>query len=633
MTEPIADGQGADHPDGAPQPQPVRPGDDGVDSVTDDEHLEPRAGTARRWFGRALLVAGVLILLSVAWVGWRTYQAYRHLNAAATQVSDLQAQVRDLSNIDLNKADATAAQLRADADKARADTSDPLFRLAGHLPWIGTNFRAVSDIASTVDQLATTTAPSLVQVARTVQPETLTPKNGTIDVKPIAAASDTLQAADAAVVSAEQSTSSIDRRGLIGPIDRAVTTLQAKLAKLEQTTSAAARIGRLAPAMLGADGPRKYLVVFQNLAEPRASGGLFGSYALVTITDGKLAITDQGSGSRDLGKFDPPLALPAGLSTALYGQLPGTYATDTNLTPDFPTSAALLAKMYAIRKHVTVDGVVSIDPVALSYLLVGAKPIPIGHNLQLTSSNVTRILLSTAYALYPQSNDAPAREAFLADATAKAFAAVTNSGGSARSLLRGLRKAVGERRLLVWSADGEQQTDLLATDLSGHLPTVDGATPVVGVFRNDSTGGKLGYYTSGSATLVPGTCTAGQRNLTLSVTMSYTAPSAGLPTYVLGYAKGGPYVLRTNFLIFAPVDGTISTLSVDGRAVPVVWATEGGRRVGMITVELRPGAQATVTGRFTVAAPSATAAQYQPRLETTPSVTTWKTSAAGYPSC
>ena len=148
--------------------------------------------------------------------------------------------------------------------------------------------------------------------------------------------------ADAEVTAAAQRISGIDPNPLAGPVARAVGSLQTKLVNLGSTTDTAARIGRLAPALLGADGPKKYLVVFQNLAEARATGGIFGSYALLQVDNGKLKITDQGASSRDLGTFDPPLPTPPNLPAVLYGNLPQTYATDVNLTPDFPTAARLV---------------------------------------------------------------------------------------------------------------------------------------------------------------------------------------------------------------------------------------------------------------------------------------------------
>jgi len=588
----------------------------------------------RRWIGRGLLVAGIVILLSATWVGWRTYQAYRHLNSAAAEVTALQNQVKNLEQIDVSKAGATVASLRALAGDAVDDTSDPFYRAAGILPWIGPNLRAISTIVDTVDELASTTAPALIEVAKTVRGSALAPKNGAIDVAPIVKASASLQAADSQVATAGRTMASIDRGQLVGPVARAVTTLQTKLSSLGTTIGNAARIGRLAPAMLGGTFARKYLVVFQNLAEPRATGGLIGSYALLDVENGRLRIADLGSGSRDLGVFDPPLPLPKALPEALYGRLPGQYATDVNLTPDFPTAAGLLATMYAQRNKVKVDGVLAIDPVALSYLLAGSKPISIGHGLSLTAGNITQILLSTAYFLYPEGSDAPARDIFLADATAKAFAAVTNSPANAAQMLAGLKKGVAEHRVLLWSAIASEQKDLASTALVGSMPASDGTSPTVGVFRNDGTGGKLGYYAAGSAALTAGSCdNGGRRALTVSVHLSYMAPASGLPNYVLGFKRAGAYVLRTNLLIFAPTGGDLSSLTVNGKQIPVIRAEEGGRKVGMVTIDQKPGEAATVTGSLLVPAPSSIARTFAPRIRLTPGVTSWKSSAPEFASC
>ncbi len=593
-----------------------------------------RRSEARRWIGRGLAVLGIAILLSTGWVAWRSYQAYRHLDAAAGQVALLQTQIRNLDNIDLTKAQGAIDALQVDAAGAVGATRDPLFRLAAHLPWLGANLAAEGRIAAIVNGLAVRTAPSLIQVATTVRPAALAPKNGAIDVAPIAAAAGTLQQADAQVSSALTAVRSIDRRDLVAPVVRAVNTLQGKLTSLSSTTGAVARIGRLAPGLLGADGARRYLVVFQNLAEPRATGGIFGSYALLVTDHGKLSIADQGSASQDLGFFDPPLPASADLPTALYGAMPGTYPTDVNLTPDFPTAAGLIAKMYTSRTKKSLDGVLAIDPVALSYLLQGAAPIDVGHGLQLTSSTITSILLSKAYALYPQSKDAPARDRFLAAATTKAFAAVTSAPTNAAAALRGLTRAAAEHRLQLWSARPAEQTDLAATDLGTALPATDGAAPAVGVFRNDGTGGKLGYYAAGTAAVTTGSCTpGGQRNLTLTVVLRYAAPTAGLPPYVLGYKKAGPYVLRTNLLVFAPLQGGITAITVNGSAVPVAWATQGGRKVGMITVDQEPGQQATVVAALTAGASASVAPRFVPALVLTPGVSNWKSTVQGYAAC
>lgn len=596
----------------------------------------PRSG--RRWVGLGLVTFGVLVLLSVGWVSWRTYQAYRHLDRAAEQITVLQEQVKNLDSIDVAGTSATVDRLHAETDGAVSATADPLYRLAAQLPWIGPNLRAIATIAHTADSLAGTTAPSLVAAAQVAQPSTLAPKNGRVDIAPIAAAAAKLTSADEQVKAAQRTIAGIDQHALAGPFARAVAKLQTKLGTLAETTDQAARIGRLAPPMLGADGPRKFLVVFENLAEPRATGGLFGSFAVLTLDRGKLDLSGQGSVARDIGKvdgkFEPALPVPATLPVSLYGKLPGAYSTDTNLTPDFPTAAGMLARMYQLRHQVAVDGVLALDPVALGYMMKGAPPIPVGHGLGLTSANITSILLSKAYQLYPKSSDTSARDVFLAAATAKAFTAVTQSPAHASSVVSGVIRAAKEHRLLLWSSHPAEQLDLAGTSIAQLLPSADGATPTVGLFRNDGTGGKLGFYAAGSATVAAGACDGqARRRITVTLHMDYSAPSSGLPAYVLGFAKAGPYVLRTNVLVFAPTGSTVASLLVDGRQVPVITAQELGRTVAMVTVDQQPAQQAEVVATLLVPASPAMSATFRPAVVLTPGIKNWATSAPSYAAC
>ena len=55
-------------------------------------------------------------------------------------------------------------------------------------------------------------------------------------------------------------------------------------------THAAAIATDLLPAMLGEDGQRRYLLAFQNNAEPRATGGLVGNVSLLKADHGQLSI-------------------------------------------------------------------------------------------------------------------------------------------------------------------------------------------------------------------------------------------------------------------------------------------------------------------------------------------------------
>ena len=71
-----------------------------------------------------------------------------------------------------------------------------------------------------------------------------------------------MQHADRAVNAARSRVAGIDRSDLIAPVGDAVLTLSRALDGAAALTGNGARAARLLPPMLGADGPRNYLVAF-----------------------------------------------------------------------------------------------------------------------------------------------------------------------------------------------------------------------------------------------------------------------------------------------------------------------------------------------------------------------------------
>ncbi len=424
----------------------------------------------RKIVGWTMLGAGVLILAGTAWIGWRSYQAYQHLTSASAQVTILQDQLTDITDVDITETAATVAQLQSESAAARSAVDDPIFRAATVIPFVGPNLDAIRDVTMTVDSLATEVMPSLVDIATTLQPSQLAPSSGVIDLAPIERISPLLQNADAAVSLAREQMSSIDRDAVVQPVGDAVLTLWRKLDEAADVIGPGARVARLLPPMLGADGPRTYLVAFQNPAERRATGGIFGSFAVVRTDQGKVSIVDQGASSRNLGTFRPPVAELSESQSDLYTGLLAKYPADVNLTPDFPTAAKLFAEMYRVRTGATVDGLLAIDPIALSYMLKGTTPIDVGEGVLVTSDNLVSILLSTAYQKFDDW-DQTDRDNFLAGATAKVFSQMMSGSVNPTAMLSGLRTAAAERRVLVYSADESEQSDIAQTRIAGSLDT------------------------------------------------------------------------------------------------------------------------------------------------------------------
>lgn len=584
----------------------------------------PEAGRVdsprRRTLAWIMIGAGTVILLATAWVGWRTYEAYRSLQAAAGQVGALQRQFDDPGRLgpgDDRRAIITS--LQANAASARSAVDDPVYRLATGVPFVGPNLDALRQVSLTVSSLSTDVIPSLDDIARTLDPSALTPKEGAVDLAPIVAIAPQLQKADGAVQDARAQLGGIDPSSVVTPVGEAVAALRSKLDAAASLTGPAARIARLLPAALGSDGPRTYLVVFQNLAEPRSTGGIFGSYAILTADQGKVLISDQGP-ARTMRMFDPPVADLADEQRQLFGTDPATYPADVNLTPDFPTAAQLFIDMYRARGGSSVDGVVAVDPVALSYLLKGSPALDVDGTI-IDADNFASMVLSTAYERFGDADHDP-RDDFLAGATAAAFAQVTSGSADPGVVAAGVRRAAGERRLLLFSTHDTEQADIAATGLSGAL---DGSSESsgIGLFLNDAVGSKLGYYLTEQTTVTGGQCQAdGSQLVAVTTTINYQPPSSGAPDYVNGKSPDGSY--RVHVLLTAPTGGRIDAAEVDGQPASLRMGTQLNRPSGIAVVELKPDASATLSFYLTI--PPGTSA---PTVSRTPTIDPWPVTMDG----
>jgi hypothetical protein len=594
-----------------------------------------RERSTRRWrrsVRRAGLIALAVICLGAAGTGWvirKGITARDHLGHAAVLVQQLR---RQLENVD-PAASKTLGELQRETRAARSDTRDPVWRIAGHAPVAGDDLAAVRTVAAALDDLAHDGLPPLVETAGMLNVGALTPKDGRIDLAPLQRAAPRLAAADAAVSRARDRIAAIAVDGLVGPIKAAVGRLLEDLDGAADTTATAARSAALLPPMLGAGGPRDYLVLFQNLAEVRATGGMPGAYVVVRADRGKIGIVDQGTAA-GLKPFDRPVLTLDASDRALYSDRLGKFPANINLTPHFPTAGKLAREMYRRRTGRTVDGVLATDPVALSYLLRAIGTVPVPGGTDLTAANAVPVLLSKTY-----DEDVPldVQDRYFGAAAKAVFQAVVQRPLDPSKLLAELARAAGERRLLVWSAHPAENQMLAGTVLTGVLPDSDGTRPTVGVFLNDGSGAKLGYYLTQSADLaVAGGCRAdGRRELTLRVTLGSTAPKTGLSPYVLGLGLAGdPYTIRTVVSIYSPASGALDTMELDGEPTRFGSGRDRGRSVGIVAVDLKPGAERTLEVTLLTGVGAIVGdAPVVPRLWTTPAVNRWQQSVRSADGC
>lgn len=118
---------------------------------------------------------------------------------------------------------------------------------------------------------------------------------------------------------------------------------------------------------LGVSQDKRYLLVFQNNTEMRASGGFLGSYALVDIRDGNIRKLEVPSG----GSYDTEAGMRTFVQSPepLWLVNPRWYLWDANWWPDWPLTARSLMWFYEKSDGPTVDGVISFTPNVLEDLL------------------------------------------------------------------------------------------------------------------------------------------------------------------------------------------------------------------------------------------------------------------------
>lgn len=572
------------------------------------------------WAARVLLVLLLLVVAALAaagWLVWRGLQARDALLAAEPLVARVQEQV---TAGDAAGARGTLEELQGRTTTARESTSDPLWWLAARLPEVGDDVAAVRAVTQAVDDVAQRALPPLVEAAGSLDPASLTPVDGAIDLASLQAAAPALQQADDAMQAARADVEEIELAGVHPRVAGPVADLRAQLGDAASTTATGARAAALVPGMLGAERPRTYLVLFQNNAEVRATGGIPGALAVVRADAGRIELVEQLS-SRDFPRFDEPVLPLSPEMAALHTDLLGQLIQDVNFTPHFPTSAQLAREMWRRTSGQVVDGVLSIDPVALSYLLEATGPLPLPTGGELTADNAVDLLLSQVYAEIA----APAeQDLFFASAATAVLAGLTGGTADPVALVDQMATAAGERRLLVWSADPAEQDELLGTVLEGALGEEPAPEPVVGVYLNDGTEAKMSYYLRHSVRVVPLTCRDDQyRDYLVQVEMTSTAPedaATSLPEYVVGPGTVepplAPGMTRTNVLVYGPLDGGVVTVRQDGEERPFTTHTERGRPVGLLAVDLRPGQTSTI--EVELIGPDAH--RGQPTVRTTPGI-------------
>lgn len=539
-----------------------------------DKRTHP-APVVVRW----VLIAVLLVAIgSTVWIGTRAMAAADHLRSAEGIARELPA----AATADAARVPELLTELQQHTAGARASTSDLVWAAGETLPWVGPQLRAVSALAESADTLARGAAPALGSIMGADGITALTPKDGVVPLDAIAEVGRALPPAVAASAEADAALAEVDDNTLLRPVREQFQRARSAIYDVGTTLAALDNATRLLPPMLGADGPRDYLIAFQNNAELRSLGGMPGSYVHLHAEGGRIELRGQYSAGEFRGPVEGVLDADA---RALYGGAERVISATTSV-PDFAVSGELIREYWRATRGAELDGVIAVDPVAISYLLEATGPVALPGGETLDAGNAVPKLLNEVYARF----DPVGQNAYFAAATGAVFGALMAGDYAPATLLTALGRAADERRLLIYSAHEPEQEIIGETSLAGALP----GPHQIGVFLNDGTGSKMDYFLEADATVAA----TGARTSTLTVTLRSTAPSdaATLAPSITGAGSFGvpAGTIRTVVYVYLPQGhamgeveaGTFSAFTRSGHA---------GREVLATYVDLAPGESATAT--------------------------------------
>lgn len=578
-----------------PRRQPDHePEDDGDDTRGDDDRRRLPAFMRHRGFIWGAGLLALLVLVLVCWVAVGAFQAKSNLEQARNSAQDAKDGLLDGNT---EAASESADDALARAQSARDATHSLAWNIAAGVPWLGSPFKTGQQVTDVVLGLASDVLRPAADVGLAISPDRLY-SDGRVDVELLRNQESQLSELSTNARRLNGEAGAITDPRYVTLLSDARSELQGQISGITSVIENAALAARLVPSMMGADGPRTYFMGFQTNAEARGTGGLLGGYGILRFDNG-VPTVDTLAPNTDLADAVAPIDLGLEFDQQYAYAEPFADFRNSNLSPHFPYAAQIWKTMWAEQTGQEVDGVIAIDPVALSYVLGAVGPVTMPDGEVITRENVVELTESKAYLRFP--DDQIARKQYLQDIANAVVTKMTGPVTSPRLLLDALGKAVSERRIAIWSASPGEQEILEETPLAHVLP--GDAAPFAAVVLNNLGGNKLDYYLETEIEYAADECRGETRSSTVNVKLTNTVPGEPLPDYVAAAAGLSPELLLqvprgTNIAsvrLFATKGAELSSAILNGERVPAIMNTERGHPVFEVQVIIPPGQSANIS--------------------------------------
>jgi hypothetical protein len=548
-------------------------------------------------------IAAAVVLLLVVGAALAAFRYLPALDEARALRTDLETMVDRVKEAGLGIDRTTMDALDADLASARGRfdrlqgllADDPLVALARALPPTSANVRGADDVVSAAGNLLDAVGEGLVigrrfvdiREAQAAAPEGASALSQLVEL--MATTRDSAVSAAASIASARESLAAVPD-GLIGQVesvrDAMTTRIDTYGPVLDTYTEVSARL----PSILGWDGPRRYLVLTQDPAELRPTGGYIGSYGIIAFDRGRITERRfQDVFLLDLPWDYPRIEPPQELSDYLLGPKQPWQLADANWSPDFPTSAQDAIRIYTNESgDARIDGVLGITTYTIDELLKITGPIAVpDYDVTIGTGETTLKVLQATRAAPPGVD----RKAFLAAFADRLLASLLALPPRQWGDVLGAAGALSQGHLLeAWFREAADE-DLLAGSGFDGAVRQDPGDYLYPVDANVSPVSKLNMLTTRTLRLDVQIDAVGNARNTLDVTWDNRVNAPEWEPYRAMVNTGGR-ILGMYFRLLVPERSRVEAVSggtLSPVTNPAVMDDEAGRTAIGTYVKVPPG--------------------------------------------
>lgn len=253
------------------------------------------------------------------------------------------------------------------------------------------------------------------------------------------------------------------------------------LGQVLSSTNIAVPVIGLLPDLLGYNGEKHYLLIFENNMELRPTGGFIGSYGIITVESGKIKnmITDDVYNLDKLSEGKLLELAPEPMLT--YNRQKYWYMRDANWYPAWPDSAKKVVEFFHIERQNAnlpdqrIDGVIAITPDFIANLLAVLGPID-SHGIVFSENNFAMDLEEFVEGGFEAKNiPYDERKSIIGDLSKILISRIENTTAENFSKLwLAFKKNIDEKNILVYIFDNKLQQYFSDQNWAGEIRQTDG---------------------------------------------------------------------------------------------------------------------------------------------------------------